>query len=101
MMGLHNKGDTQMEIGPVHSSTPLDQSVENWHKDVFPPLDQVTRPTIPTRDAAYYLNRKEQTLRTWACLENGPIRPIRIHGRLAWSVQAISELLNQGGDSRG
>ncbi len=53
---------------------------------VFSPLEQVTRPTVPTDQAAHYLNRQPQTLRAWACLENGPLRPIRINGRLAWSV---------------
>ncbi len=61
------------------------------------PLAKVTNPTVPTDAAAYYLNRKSQTLRAWACLENGPIRPVRINGRLAWSVADILKLLN-GGD---
>ena len=61
---------------------------------VFPPLEQVTRPTVPTDQAAYYLNRQSQTLRAWACLENGALRPVRISGRLAWSVADIRKLLN-------
>ena len=61
---------------------------------VFPPLDQVNRPTVPTDAAAYYLNRRPQTLRAWACLENGALRPIRICGRLAWKVSDIKSLLN-------
>lgn len=60
----------------------------------FPPLEQVTRPTVPTDAAAYYLNRQPQTLRAWACLENGALRPVRISGRLAWPVAAIRALLN-------
>ena len=63
---------------------------------VFPPLGQVTRPTVPTDQAAYYLNRQPQTLRAWACLENGALRPVRISGRLAWSVAAIKQLLSGG-----
>ena len=63
----------------------------------FTPFAQVTNLTVPTDAAAYYLNRKSQTLRQWACLENGPIRPIRINGRLAWNVAEISSLLS-GGD---
>lgn len=59
----------------------------------FPALDAVMRPTVDTVAAAYYLNRKPQTLRTWACLENGPLRPIRVNGRLAWSVQEIRRLM--------
>lgn len=59
----------------------------------FPPLEQVTRPTVPTVQAAYYLNRRPQTLRAWACLELGPIRPLRINGRLAWRMADIRSLL--------
>jgi len=59
----------------------------------FPPLDELTRPTVPTEQAAYYLDRKPQTLRGWACLENGPLRPLRVHGRLAWPVSGIKALL--------
>ena len=64
--------------------------------NLFPPLETVTRPTVPTDAAAYYLNRQPQTMRAWACFENGPIRPIRINGRLAWSVARIRELLEGG-----
>lgn len=62
----------------------------------FIPLELETRPRIPTENAAYYLSRKAQTLRGWACLETGPIRPIRVNGRLLWSVAEIRALL-QGG----
>lgn len=50
---------------------------------------------LPTGEAASYINRKPQTLRKWACLENGPILPLRIHGRLAWKVSDLANLLNQ------
>jgi len=62
----------------------------------FPSLDQETRSHVDTGCAAYHLNRKDQTLRAWACLENGPIRPIRISGRLAWSVSDIKNILKGG-----
>jgi hypothetical protein len=58
----------------------------------FPPLAQVTRPNLKTEEAAHYLNRRPQTLRAWACLENGPIRPRRIGGLLAWSTVEIKAL---------
>ena len=64
------------------------------HLSTFPPLALETRTTITTAAAAYYLNRKPQTLRGWACLENGPIRPLRINGRLGWKVADIKVLLN-------
>ena len=59
----------------------------------FPPLEQVTRPTVPTEQAAYYLNRRPQTCRAWACFENGPLRPFRINGRLAWPVAELRRVL--------
>ncbi len=59
----------------------------------FQALDAVTRPTVETAAAAFYLNRQEQTLRGWACLENGPIRPLRINGRLAWPVADLKRVL--------
>ncbi len=49
---------------------------------------------LPTIQAAAAINRRPQTLRRWACLEDGPIRPIRINGRLAWRVSDLQALLN-------
>jgi len=62
----------------------------------YPPIENETRSHVETARAAYWLNRKSQTLRSWASKENGPIRPIRINGRLAWSVADIKRLLNGG-----
>ena len=57
------------------------------------PLAQETRSAIPTAEAAHHLNRAAQTLWLWACKESGPIRPIRINGRLAWPVADIKRVL--------
>lgn len=62
----------------------------------FAPLEQEARSAIPTDAAAFYLCKKAQTLRVWACTEAGPIRPIRVNGRLLWSVSAIRKLLEGG-----
>jgi hypothetical protein len=51
---------------------------------------------LPTDEAAAALNRRPQTLRKWACLENGPIRPVRINGRLAWLVSDLRALIEGG-----
>ncbi len=64
----------------------------------FVPLENLTRPAVTTREAAYYLNRSPQTLYIWACKEEGPIRPQRVHGRLAWSVAELKKLLKHGAD---
>jgi len=53
------------------------------------------RDALSTNEAAHVLNRQPQTLRKWACLENGPIRPVRINGRLAWKVLDLALLLEQ------
>ena len=67
-------------------------------EEVLPALAAVSRgrDTLPTNEAAAAINRAPQTLRKWACLESGPIRPIRINGRLAWRVADLLMLL-QGG----
>jgi hypothetical protein len=59
----------------------------------FVPLDRETRPALDTEAAAYFLSREPQTLRVWACRENGPIRPLRVHGRLLWPTAEIRKLL--------
>lgn len=56
-------------------------------------LERETRATLPTPEAAFHLNRAQQTLRLWACNEAGPIRPLRINGRLAWPTAALRCLL--------
>lgn len=60
------------------------------------PLGQVSRDTLTTQEAAYHLNRACQTLRIWACRENGPVRPLRINGRLAWPIADIRRLVEGG-----
>ena len=60
----------------------------------FPPLESVTRPTVDTATAAYYLYRRPQTLRTWAMNSGtGPVPCIRINGRLAWPVSELRRVL--------
>ncbi len=49
----------------------------------FPTLESVTRPTVDTAAAAYYMNRRPQTMRSWASTEAGPLRPIRKRDRHA------------------
>lgn len=63
----------------------------------FPSLTKETRTHVGTSCAAFWMNRKPQTLRAWACFEDGPIRPTRVNGRLAWAVADIRRLLAEGG----
>jgi len=64
----------------------------------FVPLDLEQRTHVDTASAAYHLGRKAQTMRVWASTERGPIRPVRINGRLSWPVAEIRQLL--AGQSR-
>lgn len=51
------------------------------------------RAALPTLEAAFHLNRAQQTLRLWAMREDGPLRPMRINGRLAWPVSELRRVL--------
>jgi hypothetical protein len=70
-------------------------STEQQFTRQYPPLEQVTRPNLNTEEAAFYLNRRPQTLRAWACLENFPdgLRCKRIGGLLAWPTAEIKALV--------
>lgn len=61
--------------------------------NTFTPLELESRTVLDTATAAYHCNRRPQTLRSWACFEDGPLRPLRINGRLAWRVDDIRRLL--------
>lgn len=53
-----------------------------------------TRAAVDTATAAYHLNRQPQTLRGWAMRDGtGPLRPLRINGRLAWPVAELRRVL--------
>jgi len=76
--------DTHQATGTIAASAGLAS---------FPALDQETRPTVTTEQAAYYLSRKPRTLRVWACYDNGPLQPRRVGGRLAWPMADIRRVL--------
>lgn len=69
------------------------QNIHSGNFSPFPALELENRPFVSTAQAAYYMGRRPQTLRSWACFENGALRPHRIHGRLAWSVADIRSIL--------
>ncbi|WP_457325251.1 DNA-binding protein [Roseateles sp. P5_E11] len=59
----------------------------------FLALELEIRVALPTKEAAFHLNRSEQTLRLWACKQCGPLLPVRINGRLAWPVAEIRRVM--------
>ena len=61
--------------------------------DGFPDIRTESRTHVKTAIAAHWLGRQEQTMRGWASAESGPLRPIRVSGKLAWPVADIRKLL--------
>lgn len=57
-----------------------------------PALEQVTKPNLTTDEAAYYLNRRPQTLRIWSCLGIGPIKPRKAFGRIDWPTSEVKRI---------
>ena len=86
-------GQTVHPLGVATYQTKEATGPPNDHTPPFPPLESVTRPTVPTEQAAYYLERRPQTLRGWACHEDGPLRPLRVNSRLHWKTADLRNLL--------
>lgn len=61
-------------------------------RNEFPPLEQVTKPNLTTKEFCFYTNLAEQTAWLYACKESGPVRPIRIGRRLNWPTKAVKTL---------
>lgn len=61
----------------------------------YPPLEQVTKPNLTTRELAYYSDMAEQTWRVKACYDTAPegLRPLRVCGKLAWPLAGAKKLL--------
>ena len=81
-----------METATTHHSAEARQGANAAPAD-FVPLHLETRAAVDTATAAYHLNRRPQTLRGHACHQDGPIRPLRINGRLAWPVAELRRVL--------
>jgi hypothetical protein len=78
----------------MQSQPPSLKDLESAHiARAFVPLDLESRSALDTETAAYHLSREPQTLRVWACRESGPLRPLRINGRLAWRTADLRALL--------
>jgi hypothetical protein len=57
------------------------------------PLECEKRAALPTSEAAYHLNRAEQTLRLWAIKNDGAVKCLRVNGRLQWPVSQIKAVM--------
>lgn len=90
---MFNKRESENMATDENRSVDTRRTASEPHQ--LPALELVNRPTVDTAAAAYYLNRRPQTLRGWACAETFPngLRPVRINGRLGWPVAGIRALL--------
>ena len=79
----HSTETSREEIAPKKFNAP------------YPPLEQVTKPNLTTRELAYYSDSAEQTWRVKACYETFPegLRPLRVCGKLAWPTAGAKKLL--------
>lgn len=57
------------------------------------PLAEEKRTAIGTAEAAYQLGLSPKTLRNWSMTGLGPLKPVRIGGRLVWNVADIKRVL--------
>lgn len=80
-------------VANMETATHHSPQAREGEAPAFVPLERETRAAVDTATAAYHLNRQPQTLRAWACLENGPLRPVRINGRLAWKTADLRHVL--------
>lgn len=92
---MFNKRESENMETATHSSIQAmrEATAPQQFTGQYLPLEQVTRPNLKTDEAAFYLNRRPQTLRIWAMRDgSGPIRPRRIGGLLAWSTAEVKAL---------
>lgn len=79
-----------MQTAPRHNT----ETGEAATGPAFVSLDRETRTAVDTATAAYHLSRQPQTLRGWAMRDGtGPLRPLRINGRLAWKTDDLRRVL--------
>jgi hypothetical protein len=67
--------------------------MSNTTPELLQSLEQIRKPTLTTREAAYFLNRAPATLHYWASKGEGLIQPVRIGKRLAWRLEDIRKAL--------
>lgn len=80
----------------IASSKAAEARVGRGYADIERTVRAEKRSHVDTNTAAGLLCRSAQTLRKWACYEDGPLHPVRVNGRLAWSVADIDRLLSNG-----
>ncbi len=65
----------------------------NKQKELIRSLAEGTRLQYSTKEAAFFLNIREDTMRAWACFGKGDIKPRKVGNRLAWMADDIRRLM--------
>jgi hypothetical protein len=90
-------GKLLLELGntSAHRAKVLHDNIQPQAPPPYPPLSQVTKPNLTTKELAYYSDMAEQTWRVKACYETFPdgLRPLRVCGKLAWPTAGAKKLL--------
>ena len=93
---------TPINAAQTAPQNPSAATLAHWEKKApataqtaqqFPSLEHETRAAVETACAAFHLSRQQQTLRGWACKEDGPLHPLRINRRLACKTADLRKLL--------
>ena len=56
--------------------------------------DKPSHELLRTSEAAHLLRVLPQSMRRWACYGIGPLRPVKVNGRLLWRLTDIERLTN-------
>lgn len=110
-MGAHGMGIwVYLELFPDLFAVGFYDPSGKWHEDTQHRqrakaaqrcawLNGASAPAIPemltTDAAADVLCMQPQTLRKWATYEDGPVRPVRVAGRLLWRVSDLLRVLGE------
>lgn len=58
----------------------------------YPPLEQVSKPLLTTKEYCHYLNLQEQTAWIHSCRQSGPVRPVKVGRLLGWPTAKVKEI---------
>jgi hypothetical protein len=86
---------TQANPQPRQETSKEQRNIANSTQSVEEKLSLKSGQLLSTKQAATALGRKDQTLRSWASKENGPIQPVKVNGRNMWRSDDILALYSK------
>jgi predicted DNA-binding transcriptional regulator AlpA len=82
----------EMSNAPSPDHLPKSLHARQW-ADALQRLEDVRKPHLTTREAAYYTGKAISTLHYWAMTGEGLVQPLRIGKRLAWPTAEVKRVL--------